>query len=61
MIAIHKEFAQNTVAREQQAGAAWLAELPGIVQELLARRECVPRGRGMHGAWGSSSRYGGAF
>jgi len=38
MIALSEEFAQDTVDREGDVGAAWLAELPGIVEELLGRR-----------------------
>ena len=34
------------------AGAAWLAELPGIVDELLDRWGCVPDGEVMHGGVG---------
>ncbi len=30
-------------------GAAWLAELPGIVEELLECWGCVPDGEVMHG------------
>ncbi|MBD0739068.1 aminoglycoside phosphotransferase family protein [Streptomyces sp. CBMA29] len=52
MIAMPEEFAQSTVAREGKAGAAWLAELPGIVEELLGRWECVPDGEVMHGGVG---------
>ncbi|MEU9736648.1 aminoglycoside phosphotransferase family protein [Streptomyces sp. NPDC048002] len=52
MIAIPEEFARGTVDREGAAGAAWLAELPGIVEELLGRWECVPDGAVMHGGVG---------
>ncbi|MFJ1582066.1 aminoglycoside phosphotransferase family protein [Streptomyces sp. NPDC088197] len=52
MIAMPEEFAQSTVAREGKTGAAWLAELPGIVDELLGRWECEPNGEVMHGGVG---------
>ncbi|MFJ5294599.1 aminoglycoside phosphotransferase family protein [Streptomyces sp. NPDC088348] len=52
MIAMPEEFAQSTVNREGEAGAAWLAELPGIVAELLGRWGCVPDGEVMHGGVG---------
>lgn len=52
MIAMPVEFAQSTVDREGKAGAAWLAELPGIVEELLGRWGCVPVGEVMHGGVG---------
>ncbi|MER7756708.1 aminoglycoside phosphotransferase family protein [Kitasatospora sp. NPDC097643] len=52
MIATPEEFARSTVEREGEAGADWLAELPGIVEELLGRWECVPDGRVMHGGVG---------
>jgi streptomycin 6-kinase len=52
MIAMPEEFAQSTVDREGEAGAAWLAELPRIVEELLGRWGCVPDGQVMHGGVG---------
>jgi streptomycin 6-kinase len=52
MIAIPEEFAQGTIEREGEAGSAWLAELPGIVEELLGRWGCVPDGDVMHGGVG---------
>ncbi|MFE5792083.1 aminoglycoside phosphotransferase family protein [Streptomyces sp. NPDC056503] len=52
MIATPEEFARGTVEREGRAGAAWLAELPGIVEELLDRWSCVPDGEVMHGGVG---------
>ncbi|QKG24755.1 hypothetical protein ACTIVE_6404 [Actinomadura verrucosospora] len=52
MIVIPDVFARQTVEREGDAGAAWLAELPGIVDELLARWECAPDGEVMHGGVG---------
>ncbi|MZD10584.1 kinase, partial [Streptomyces sp. SID5785] len=44
MIVIPEEFVRTTVEREGSAGAAWLAEVPGIVADLLERWECVPDG-----------------
>ncbi|MEV6046272.1 aminoglycoside phosphotransferase family protein [Streptomyces xanthochromogenes] len=52
MIAMPEEFARSTVDREGDAGAAWLAELPAIVGELLERWGCVPDGDVMHGGVG---------
>ncbi|MFV2175820.1 aminoglycoside phosphotransferase family protein [Actinomadura sp. LOL_016] len=49
MIEIPEAFARGTVDREGPAGAAWLAELPGIVDELLERWGCVPDGEVVHG------------
>ncbi|ARF58495.1 aminoglycoside phosphotransferase family protein [Streptomyces gilvosporeus] len=52
MIAVPKVFARSTVEREGEPGAAWLAGLPGIVDELLARWGCVADGEVMHGGVG---------
>jgi streptomycin 6-kinase len=52
MIAMPEEFAQSTGDREGEAGAAWLADLPGIVEELLGRWGCTPDGKVMHGGIG---------
>ncbi|MDX3239329.1 aminoglycoside phosphotransferase family protein [Streptomyces sp. ME03-5709C] len=52
MIAMPQEFARSTVAREGEAGRAWLDELPGIAGELLERWECVPDGEVTHGGVG---------
>ena len=52
MIAMPEEFARSTVDREGEGGVAWLAELPGIVEELLGRWGCVPDGEVMHGGVG---------
>ncbi|MEY9946607.1 aminoglycoside phosphotransferase family protein [Kitasatospora sp. GAS1066B] len=52
MIEVPTEFAGATVAREGAPGSAWLAELPGIVHELLARWGCVPDGEVMYGGVG---------
>jgi streptomycin 6-kinase len=34
MIAVPEEFTQSAVDREGEAGAAWLADLPGIVERV---------------------------
>ncbi|NGO49182.1 aminoglycoside phosphotransferase family protein [Streptomyces ureilyticus] len=52
MMRIPETFARSTVDREGEAGAAWLAELPRIVGELLRRWECVRDGEVMHGGVG---------
>lgn len=52
MIEVPEMFARSTVGREGGPGAAWLAELPGIVDELLGRWECVPDGEVLHGGVG---------
>ncbi|MFI6653091.1 aminoglycoside phosphotransferase family protein [Streptomyces sp. NPDC050529] len=52
MIAMPDEFARSTVDREGEAGAAWIAGLPGVVDELLGRWDCVPDGEVMHGGVG---------
>ncbi|MFD3484788.1 aminoglycoside phosphotransferase family protein [Streptomyces sp. NPDC058665] len=52
MIAVPDTFARTTVEREGAPGAAWLAELPRVVDELLGRWECVPDGDVMHGGVG---------
>ena len=52
MIGTPEAFARSTVEREGEPGAAWLAELPRIVDELLGRWECVPDGEVMHGGVG---------
>lgn len=52
MIVIPEVFARTTVEREGERGAAWLAELPAIVEALLDRWGCVPDGEVMHGGVG---------
>ncbi len=52
MILTPEALTRTTVEREGAAGAAWIAELPGIVEELLARWECVPDGEVTHGGVG---------
>ena len=52
MIGTPEAFARSTVEREGEPGAAWLAELPRIVDDLLGRWECVPDGEVMDGGVG---------
>lgn len=52
MVAVPEGFARNTVEREGERGAAWLAELPGIVDDLLERWGCRPDGGTLHGGVG---------
>ncbi|WP_369373579.1 aminoglycoside phosphotransferase family protein [Streptomyces sp. cg36] len=52
MIVTPEEFTRTTVEREGEAGSAWLAELPLIVDELLETWECVPDGDVTHGGVG---------
>jgi streptomycin 6-kinase len=52
VIEIPDAFARATVEREGQPGAAWLAELPGIVDDLLQRWDCSPDGNPLHGQVG---------
>ncbi|MFC9930882.1 aminoglycoside phosphotransferase family protein [Streptomyces sp. NPDC127190] len=52
MIEVPETFARSTVAREGAAGAAWIAELPEILEELLAGWGCVPDGGVLHGGVG---------
>ncbi|MER7170253.1 aminoglycoside phosphotransferase family protein [Streptomyces mesophilus] len=52
MIGIPEEFAQSTVAREGEQGAAWVARLPHIVDALLRDWGCAPDGAVMHGGVG---------
>ncbi|KOG33143.1 aminoglycoside phosphotransferase family protein [Streptomyces resistomycificus] len=52
MIAVPETFVRTTVEREGSAGAAWIAELPDRVAELLERWQCVPDGETGHGGVG---------
>ncbi len=45
-------FAQATIDREGEQGAAWLAELPAIVEDLPARWGCTLDGEVTHGQVG---------
>ncbi|MET9272087.1 hypothetical protein [Kribbella sp. NPDC003557] len=40
MIDVPEVFAQSTVEREGEPGAAWLAGMPALLAESLARWEC---------------------
>ncbi len=52
MIEAPEAFAWSTVEREGERGAAWLAELPGIVDDLLMQWACVADGAVVHGGVG---------
>ncbi|WP_377272208.1 aminoglycoside phosphotransferase family protein [Peterkaempfera sp. SMS 1(5)a] len=52
MISVPQGFARSTVEREGEPGAAWLAQLPRLVDELLEHWGCVPDGAVMHGGVG---------
>ena len=49
---IPEVFAAGTIAREGEAGAAWIARLPALVEELLDRWDCRPDGPPGHGGIG---------
>lgn len=52
MIEVPAAFARAKVAGEGEAGRAWVAALPGLVEDLLRRWGCTPDGCVMHGAVG---------
>ncbi|NEC65792.1 aminoglycoside phosphotransferase family protein [Streptomyces sp. SID9727] len=52
MIVIPEEFARTTVAREGDAGARWIRELPALVTDLAGEWACAPDGDVMHGGVG---------
>ena len=52
MIEIPAAFVQGTVEREGERGAAWLAQLPQVVDEMLVRWACTPDGPVLHGGVG---------
>jgi len=52
MLGIPETFTRSTVEREAAPGAAWIVELPAIVEDLLARWECTPEGEVTHGGVG---------
>ncbi|MFD6415902.1 aminoglycoside phosphotransferase family protein [Streptomyces sp. NPDC060194] len=52
MIQVPEGFVRGTVAREGEAGAAWVAEVPLIVRELMARWGCGRDGEVTHGGVG---------
>lgn len=41
MVEIPEDFARLTIEREGEAGRAWMASLPGLVDELLQRWHCT--------------------
>lgn len=45
-------FAKATIDREGAVGEAWLAELPGIIDDLLTQWDCEPDGEAAHGQVG---------
>lgn len=49
---VPETFVRTTVEREGEPGAAWLAGLPRIVDELLGRWGCAPDGEVVHGGVG---------
>jgi streptomycin 6-kinase len=52
MIDIPEAFATATIAREGEAGTAWLAGLPQLVDGFLDRWGCEPQGEIMYGGVG---------
>ncbi|OKJ76110.1 aminoglycoside phosphotransferase family protein [Streptomyces sp. CB02460] len=52
MIVIPEEFARTTVEREGEAGARWIAELPGLVRDLVDAWGCTSDGPLTHGGVG---------
>ncbi|MEU9244723.1 aminoglycoside phosphotransferase family protein [Streptomyces sp. NPDC048385] len=52
MIGIPEALVRGTIDREGDRGAAWVAELPSVVEELLERWDCAPDGAVMHGGVG---------
>lgn len=52
MIDVPEAFARTTVEREGESGAAWLEELPGLVDELLGHWDCIQDGAVLHGGVG---------
>lgn len=52
MVDVPEEFAKGTAAREGRAGAAWIATLPGLAEELLAQWDCVQEAQVTHGGVG---------
>ena len=52
MIGIPSAFRRSTVECEGERGAAWLARLPVIVDDLLARWDCAVDGPVLHGGVG---------
>jgi streptomycin 6-kinase len=53
MIDIPARFVRGTIEREGEPGRAWLATLPGLIEEFLQRWRCTPAGPMMHGGVGA--------
>src|SRR5579859_4182169 len=49
VVIIPSEFARITIAREGEAGRAWLARLPDIAASYLERWSLTPDGDVLHG------------
>ncbi|MFF8831176.1 aminoglycoside phosphotransferase family protein [Streptomyces sp. NPDC015131] len=52
MTLVPEALAHGTVEREGERGSVWLAELPGLVAELLGRWDCTRDGAVTHGGVG---------
>ncbi|MGY5056344.1 aminoglycoside phosphotransferase family protein [Streptomyces sp. 900105755] len=52
MIGIPEALVRGTIEREGDRGAAWIAELPATVEDLLRRWGCEPDGEVTHGGVG---------
>ncbi|ONK15249.1 aminoglycoside phosphotransferase family protein [Streptomyces sp. MP131-18] len=52
MVEIPGNFIRLTADREGERGEVWLAGLPALADDLLARWDCVPEGRVTHGKVG---------
>lgn len=52
VISIPAAFAARTVAREGDAGRAWLAQLPALIEQVVAAWNLQPDGPPMHGELG---------
>jgi streptomycin 6-kinase len=52
VIVVPEAFGREISEREGEPGRAWLEELPGLVDEALARWELTSAGAAMHGAVG---------
>ncbi|MFJ6084925.1 aminoglycoside phosphotransferase family protein [Streptomyces sp. NPDC092369] len=52
MIEVPETFARSTIEREGATGAAWLTEVPAIVDELMRRWACTRDGEVVHGGVG---------
>ncbi|MBW8800495.1 MAG: phosphotransferase [Streptomyces sp.] len=52
MIGIPEALVRGTIDREGDRGAAWISELPAVVDDLLQRWDCVPDGAVTHGGVG---------